>query len=861
MTNRQLILAVLLLVPHAAAAQRLPNTVTPLHYDITVAPDLAAAKFTGSERIKVMLARSGTSITLHAAEITFGDVTVTSGGRGQKATVALDGAKEEATLTVPSPLTPGEAEIDIQYTGILNNDLRGLYLSIANKRRYAVTQLEATDARRMFPAFDEPAFKATFALTAIVDEGDSAISNGAVLSDVPGPRPGKRTIKFDTTPKMSTYLVALAVGDFVCNGGSADGIPVRICSTPDKKHLTGFALESTQQIVKYLNGYYSIRYPFKKLDIVAVPDFAAGAMENTGAIFYRETFLLADESASVGTRKTIAGVLAHEIAHQWFGDLVTMQWWDDLWLNEGFANWMQTKPIKAWKPEWNIELDEVQDNHTAMGLDALQSTRPIRARAETPAEINELFDPIAYEKGAAVLRMIEAWVGEEDFRKGVNAYIERYQYGNARAEDFWGTLAKTTGKPVDRVMPTLVDQPGVPLVSADLKCTAAGKPAEVVLSQERYLRDAAAPAGQQTWRIPVCLRTSTGRTVCDILDAPRESISLDACPAWVMPNAGARGYYRTALNPDAVRRLADDVAAIAPAERMALLSDEWALARATRHDIGVFLDLAGGFKKERTDAILQTLTGPLAAIGDDVASKVAQPKFRAWVSALLNPALQDVGWTPKPGESDDTRSLRATVVAALGDTARDAKVLAKARELVLHELGKPGSVDTTLLNVIVRLAALEGDAALYDRYLARAKSATDPETKYRYLYGLAAFGDPALARRTIDLILGPEVRAQDAKLFFATLLRNPDARVLAWRLIRERWAEVQKKDVTGTPYLVNALSVFCDAAAGKEVREFFAAHKVPDAERTLQQALERIDSCGRFAAAQRPKLDAWFAAR
>src|SRR5688572_7885536 len=358
---RTAIAVLILLTPRVAAAQRLPNTVMPLHYDITVAPDLAAAKFTGSVKIRVVLAAPARAITLNAAEIAFGDVMLTSRGTAaQKATVAVDEAKEEATFTVRDPLAAGEAELDIQYTGILNDDLRGLYLSETNKRRYAVTQLEATDARRMFPSFDEPAFKATFALTAVIDEGDSAISNGAVVSDTPGPRPGKHTIKFDTTPKMSSYLVALAVGDFVCNGATADGTPVRVCSTPDKKQLTGFALESAQQIIKYLNGYYSIRYPFKKLDVVAVPDFAAGAMENTGAIFYRETFLLADESASVGTRKTIAVVLAHEIAHQWFGDLVTMQWWDDLWLNEGFANWMQTKPVAAWKPEWRVELDEVQ---------------------------------------------------------------------------------------------------------------------------------------------------------------------------------------------------------------------------------------------------------------------------------------------------------------------------------------------------------------------------------------------------------------------------------------------------------------------------------------------------------------------
>ena len=873
--SRTLITVLIILIAQTARAQRLPDGVTPVHYDIIVAPDLAAATFTGEARIQVQLSRAASAIVLNAAEITFGEVTVSSGGRTQKATVTSDNVKEQATITVPALLPTGAAAIHIKYRGILNIDLRGLYLSKANNRRYAVTQLEATDARRMFPCFDEPALKATFALTAIIDRADSAISNGAILSDTPGPSPGKHTIKFDTTAKMSTYLVALAVGDFVCNGGDADGIPIRICSTPDKKHLTGFALESAQQILKYYNKYYSIRYPFKKLDVVAVPDFSAGAMENTAAIFYRETFLLADQSASVGTRKTIAGVLAHEIAHQWFGDLVTMRWWDDIWLNEGFANWMQTKPLRAWKPEWHVELDEVQDNQTAMSLDALRSTRPLRMKAETPAEINELFDPIAYEKGAAVVRMLEAWLGEEAFRAGVNAYIEKYKYGNARDEDFGNTVAQATGQPVYRVMRTFVEQPGVPLVSAEVQCDNGGTPSYAVLSQERYLRDPSAAPGAEQWQIPVCLRGSTGKTVCDLLDTKRKNIRLDACPSWVIANADGRGYFRTAVSPDAVRRIGASIEGMPGAERMTLLADEWALARSVRHGIGTFLDLAAGFRAERSDAVMRTLTTPLATIGDYVASPQALPKFRAWVSSLLSGTLQAVGWSPQPAsperrgakagpqEPDETRALRATVVAALGDTARDPQVLAKARELVSQELEKPGTIDSTVLDVLVRLAALEGDTALYDRYLARAKAATDPDEKYRYLYGLAAFANPALVRRTVDLILGPDVRSQDAKLFVAMLFRSPDARRLAWELIRQRWPELQKKtgEFVGNTVIVNALAGFCDADASKGIREFFETNRVPDAERTVQQALERIDDCARLVTAQRPKLDAWLAER
>jgi aminopeptidase N len=839
-------------------AQRLPTVAKPAHYDLKVAPDLASATFSGEETIKIALSAATDRIVLNAAEIEFQEVTVTAGGRDQKALVTLDATKEQATFKVPSAIPAGPAEIRIKYTGILNDQLRGLYLSKANNRRYAVTQLEATDARRMFPSFDEPAFKATFALTAVIDTGDHAISNGGVLSDTPGPA-GKHTVTFDTTPRMSTYLVALAVGDFECTAGSADGIPVRICSTPDKKALTGFALESALQIMKYLNGYYSVKYPFKKLDVVAVPDFAAGAMENTAAIFYRETFLLADpKSASVRVRKQIAEVLAHEMAHQWFGDLVTMQWWDDIWLNEGFANWMQTKPIAAWKPDWHMELDEVQANQAAMGLDALRSTRPIRAKASTPAEINELFDPIAYEKGAAVLRMVESWVGAEAFRTGVNAYIERFNYGNARAEDFWGTLAKSTGKPVDRVMSTFVDQPGVPLVGATVNCSASG--ATVTLTQERYVRDAPQPAAAaQIWQIPVCLRTSSGKSTCELLTKKSTTVSLDACPDWIISNARGSGYYRAAYPDEVLRKLASDVGALSATERIAVLSDEWALVRAGRGRVGEYLDLASGFRGERAEAVMATLTGTLDTIGEDIARGSARPAYRAWLSGLLRPALQDVGWDGQPGEPDDRRALRADVIGSLGRTARDAQVLGKARDVVRQELAKPGSVEPTLLTVVVNLAAIEGDRALYDQYLARSQAATDPEERYGYLYGLTSFTDPALIKRTMDLALGPEVRSQDTKLVIARMLGNPEGRDLAWDLLRARWDEVQKKtgEFVGNTVIVGALSNFCDLGKAAEIRAFFATHKVPDAERTLQQTLERVESCARLADAQDDRLADW----
>src|SRR3954469_642124 len=599
--------AAALLTALPASAQRLPTVVTPSHYDLKFTVDLPRERFEGTETIRVAVAEPTARVVLHASEITFREVTIGAGAAAQTAKVTLDEAAQTATLTVPKPLATGANEIHITFSGILNSQLRGFYISKTKLRKYAVTQFEATDARRAFPCFDEPAFKATFGVTLTVDRGDTAISNGKVLSDVPGPAVTQHTMTFATTAKMSSYLVAMAVGDFKCLDGAADNIPIRICATPDKRDLGRLALESAEQILHFYNAYYAIKYPFGKLDVVAVPDFAAGAMENTGAIFYRETDLLAEtKSASVDTRKKIAAILAHEMAHQWFGDLVTMQWWDDIWLNEGFATWMSNKPLAAAHPDWNIDVDEADENRTALGLDSLKTTRPIHADVSTPAQIDEAFDAIAYQKGAAVLRLIESYVGAETFKKGVNAYLQAHAYGNAGAEDFSKAIAAASGKPVERILPTFINQPGVPLLNVSLAC-ANGRNA-VTLKQQRFFVDASNnEAGR--WQIPICLK-APGQTLpsCDVLTEESRTMTVaGACTPWVFANAGAHGYYRTAYPPDVLKAMAPRVETdLTAPERLSLLDDEWAVVRAGRHGAGDYLTLVSGFGREQTSGVMAT---------------------------------------------------------------------------------------------------------------------------------------------------------------------------------------------------------------------------------------------------------------
>src|SRR5579885_1020408 len=440
-----------------AAAQRLPEVARPENYKLTFNPDLESAKFEGDETIAIRVLKPTSEITLNAADIDFHDVTITSAGTTQKAKVTLQKESEMAVLAVEKPLAAGPATVHITYSGILNNEMRGFYLGKDDQgRKYAATQFEATDARRAYPSFDEPDYKATFDITAIAPTGMVAISNQKIVSDNPGPA-DKHTVHFATTAKMSSYLAALVVGNFEYVEGEADGIPIRVYATTGKKEMGKFSLEAAEHILSYYDKYFGIKYPYGKLDLIRLPDFSAGAMENTGCITFREVILLIDEKqGAVELKKEIADVIAHEMAHQWFGDLVTMKWWDDVWLNEGFATWMSSKPSQAWKPEWDFNLDNVSDAANTMNVDSLASTRPIHQKADTPDQIQELFDGIAYGKAAAVLRMLESYLGPDKFQTGVNAYLKKHSYANATASDFWTALAQASNKPVDKIMPTFV---------------------------------------------------------------------------------------------------------------------------------------------------------------------------------------------------------------------------------------------------------------------------------------------------------------------------------------------------------------------------------------------------------------------
>ena len=856
------LLAFVLAILSLATAQRLPQVATPENYKLSFTPDLEKATFEGDETISVKILNPTSEITLNAVDIDFHNVSVTSGGSTQKAMVTPEKDKEMVVLAVAKPLAAGLATVHITYTGILNSEMRGLYLGKDDQgRKYAATQFEATDARRAYPSFDEPEYKATFDITAVADKGMVAISNYKIASDTPGPG-DKHTVKFATTAKMSSYLAALVVGNFEYVEGSVDGIPIRVYSTPGKKEMGKFALDAAEHIVGYFDKYFGIKYPYGKLDLIGLPDFSAGAMENIGCITFREVILLIDEKqGSIGLKKTIASVTSHEIAHMWFGDLVTMKWWDDIWLNEGFATWMSSKPVQAWKPEWNFDLDDVSQDGGTLNLDSLANTRPIHQAAETPAQILELFDGIAYGKAAGVLRMLEAYLGEQSFRAGVNAYLREHQYSNSTADDFWGTLARVSKKPVDKIMPTFVKQAGVPIINVKAQCT--GNSTSVALSQRRYYYDRSKfeTANDQQWQIPLCLKGSAGKGAekCELLTKKEDTFTLPGCSTWVVANAGATGYYRIGYQPDAVRSLAKDAETkLSPAERIALQTDIWASVRVGREPVGDYLAFAQGLQSDRNRAVLQDVLAQLNYIGQYLVTDNDRDSYRAWLRQYLNPIMRDVGWEPKPGEKDEQKTLRSGLLNALGFDARDPEALAQARNIAEKALADPSAVDHDLAGTAFALAALDGDQAFYDRLKSGLKNPKSPEEYYLYLFTLPQFSDPKLLQQTLDLAVSPEVRSQDALGVITSVLANPAGEKLAWDFIQSRWDAVQK---SGGPFasaqVVGATSSFCDAHMRDQVADFFAAHKVDAGERTYRQSIERINNCVDLKSQQEPQLASW----
>jgi aminopeptidase N len=635
-------------------------------------------------------------------------------------------------------------------------------------------------------------------------------------------------------------------------------------------------LESAKFVLHYYDTYFGIKYPMPKLDMVALPDFEAGAMENFGCITYRETDLLVDSrTAPIPAKKRVAIVVAHEMAHQWFGDMVTMQWWDNLWLNEGFATWMENKAAGKFRPEWNFSQDEAQTLSETLDLDAQATTRTIRATANTPGEINEMFDGIAYGKGGAILSMVENYLGEEVFRQGVHNYLQAHLYANATAEDFWNAQTANSHLPVDKIMSSFVTQPGVPLLTLSEK-QAAGLPiaqSRFFLSQAQTERPISGRLPQ--WTIPVCLKTRS-QPICRVIDdvdtatpgLPLHSTlptPADASMPFLYVNAAGKGYYRTAYTPAQYSAIvAKAEMALTPPERIGLVSDRWALVQSGQGSVGDYLNLVLALKQDPSDAVLDLVRQQLVKLDSDIPTDADRARLHAILRHEFGPVYAALG-APVKNESFDRQQLRGTIFQILGE-AQDPAVLAQARQLTDRAFS-PGSrkdktLDPTLTDAALIVTTTNGDAALYEKVLAVSKDPTDPGIQSDALRNLARFRESALVIRTLDYAVSGQVRNQSSWIVLAALLRDRDTRDQTWAYIQQNWDKVRAQFTTNSGVrVVEAAGYFCSVKRRDEVATFFGSHQVDAAERTLAKSIDSINDCVQLRSTQEPNLKQWLDAQ
>jgi puromycin-sensitive aminopeptidase len=819
---------------------RLPVHVKPTAYDATLSLDLQAGAFTGSMRIDLALSQEAEEIVLHAHELDIGRARIRAAAREEDALVQVAKASETVILRFRSPLPRGVATLELAWSGKVTAGLRGLYAAGGG---ILATQFEAADARRVFPCFDEPGFKATWRLSVEAPKGIALLSNGApVREEDLGAR---RRVQFAETPPLPTYLVALVAGRIEAHTGtSVRQVPVRTFAQPEKLALTGFGQDVAVEVLPRLEDYFGVPYAFGKLDQVGLPEFEAGAMENAGLITYRELALLLDPAtASLAQKKRVAEVVTHELSHQWFGNWVTMTWWDDLWLNEAFATWMAYKIVDRWNPAWRVWLDFDQGKAAAQHLDALRSTHPIRAEIHDVAEAGEAFDLITYEKGGAVLRMIEGYLGEERFREGIRLYMRRHAKANAVADDLWGALGEASREPVLELANAWIRQPGFPVVHA----SRAGR--TLRLEQRRFFSDPAAPREPGIWPVPLVVRSVAGGAAREqriLLREARVEVRLegDVDPDFVVLNAGATGFYRVAQDAAGVEALARNLPRLETAERIALLSDEWALVRSGEREIGSFLQLCASFAGEEDYAVLDELVARLSFIEHRLVADPDRARLQRLVARLFHPQLVRTGWAAAPGEADAVRLRRAAAVRALGIVARDASVSAEARLRLDGWLsGNRDALEPNLHDAAVTLVARDGDEARFERFRALFVKETDPAFRRRYLIALASFEDRALAARGVDLGFGDEVPLQDSASYLGALLVNRTAREPAWARIRADWSQLHRR-LGAAPMLlrrvVEGLGSLIERRHLEEAEAFLAAHPLDEAKQAIAQTLERL---------------------
>lgn len=843
---------------------RLPKNVIPSKYTLRLKPDLVNFVFSGEETIDVTVTEATSQVVLNAKELEIQEAyaCLPSGTRLTGA-ISLDQANELVTISFAGVLGKGEWQLALKFRGILNDKLRGFYRSFwtdkdGNKHAIATTQFESTDARRAFPCFDEPEFKATFKVTLVVDEDMVALSNGHIVRQeviddgirfiqAPGPDyKRKKEVEFAETMKMSTYLAAFCVGRFVSSDPVfVNGKELRVWTTPGKENLTAFALKSAAFGLDWYERYFRIPYPGgSKIDFIAIPDFEAGAMENLGLITFREESLLIDEkTATQGELERVDEVVKHELAHMWFGDLVTMRWWNGLWLNESFATYMSHKCMAAEYPQWHVFDGFGMSRGAALRLDSLKSTHPIECPVNHPDEVQELFDLISYEKGCSVLYQLDTFIGEDVFQNGIARYLKKHSYGNTETHDLWDALEEACRKarldvPVRSLMDAWVFTAGHPVVEV----AEGDADGFIVLSQKQFQF---LPEGEgATFPVPLTLSVKVAGKLEKhklILTGKRQTVFVGKGFDYVVANAGGTGCFRVTYSAALAKRLTADVQnTLSVIERFNLVNDTWASVRAGLVSTPEYLDVVKLFAGETNPNVWSIILGSLATL-HSILPLTARVALEGKIRALVRPTFDRLGWTPAPGEDIHTRQLRGSLLGTLGTIGKDSEIQNKAAELFAAWKADRTAIDSNLVPSVIGIVAYTGDSSRYDEFKALLQAAATPQEENRFLSALAGFRDIELLKRTLSSTLSGEVRTQDAPFLLASLIRNDVCAEEAWRFLKDNWQKVTETYPDAMVARVcGAVTALDRPELETDVQSFFAEHKVKSGEMAVAQALEQL---------------------
>ena len=762
-------------------------------------------------------------------------------------------------------LEPGAARLHIEYTGSLDEtSTQGLFRQKDGEDWYAFSQFEATDARRAFPCFDEPSYKVSWQVTLRIPKGTTAVSNTPVASETE--EGGLRVVRFGRTPPLPSYLIAIAVGpfDYVDAGrAGAKKTPIRIVMPRGKSAQARYAAQTTGPLLERLEAYFGIPYPYEKLDQLAIPQTVTfGAMENAGLITWSERILIAPPAEeTINFQRVQASINAHEMAHQWFGDLVTLAWWDDVWLNESFATWMADRTIIEWKPEWHEDVRRVQDSSNVMFRDVLVSTRKIRQEIASDDDIVNAFDEISYQKGAAVLAMFESWIGAEKFRAGVHGYLEAHRFGNATERDFLQAIESASQPGVAAAFSTFLDQPGVPVIDVSLDCS--GGVARLALTQKRLLPVGSKGSSDQTWRIPVCVRAGSGggeARACSLLMQPNGFMSApgQGCPAWVMANDQELGYYRALYKGELLQKMLDVAdGKLSVAERVGLIRDANALGEAGAIPMSEALRLVPQFSGDADRHIVGATLRISGDIREHLVPADLRPHYARFISKMYGERARALGFAPRNGEDDDTHLLRTSLVSFVAREGQEPGLQAEARRLALAWLVDRKAIDAELAGGVLEVAAHFGDADLFERFLAAAKTAKVRRDRVRLLNALGSFRDPVLVRRALSLYLSDEFDSRESATILYTAAEPVNSPQIVWEFFKEHYeallAKAPREIVGSAPEIALGL---CDPGARRDVETFFQGRieKLPGGPRNLAQTLETIDLCIASRTAQEPSV-------